>query len=119
MVEITSNIWGTKFKIHGLDASLPPLLGQVGNFLWFFKDGDDTLDDNDDYDDGTGDRTNDGTDDDDNDDDCLDASLPPLLGLVGWTALTLIEHLFISSFLSSYIIYHVQLQGPPYKFDSN
>ena len=29
MVEITSNIWGTKFKIHGLDVSLPPLLGQV------------------------------------------------------------------------------------------
>ena len=29
MVEITSNIWGTKFKIHGLDISLPPLLGQV------------------------------------------------------------------------------------------
>ena len=26
MVEITSNIWGTKFKIHGLDSSLPPLL---------------------------------------------------------------------------------------------
>jgi len=29
MVEITSNIWGTKFKIHGLDISLPPLLGQI------------------------------------------------------------------------------------------
>jgi len=29
LVEITSNIWGTKFKIHGLDASLPPLLGQI------------------------------------------------------------------------------------------
>ena len=34
MVEITSNIWGTKFKIHGLDASLPPLLGQVGLFTY-------------------------------------------------------------------------------------
>jgi hypothetical protein len=31
MVEITSNIWGTKFKIQGLHTSLPPLLGQV---LW-------------------------------------------------------------------------------------
>ena len=30
LVQITSNIWGTKFKIHGLDRSLPPLLGQVG-----------------------------------------------------------------------------------------
>ncbi len=29
MVEITSNIWGTKFKIQGLHTSLPPLLGQV------------------------------------------------------------------------------------------
>lgn len=29
MVEIRSNIWGTKFKIHGVDLSLPPLLGQV------------------------------------------------------------------------------------------
>ena len=29
LVQITSNIWGTKFKIHGLDRSLPPLLGQV------------------------------------------------------------------------------------------
>lgn len=29
MVEITSNIWGTKFKIHGLHMSLPPLLGQI------------------------------------------------------------------------------------------
>ena len=29
LVEIRSNIWGTKFKIHGVDLSLPPLLGQV------------------------------------------------------------------------------------------
>ena len=29
MVEISSNIWGTKFKIHSLDISLPPILGQV------------------------------------------------------------------------------------------
>jgi len=29
MVEIRSNIWGTKFKIHGIDISLPPLLGQI------------------------------------------------------------------------------------------
>ena len=35
MVEITSNIWGTKFKIHGLDISLPPLLGQVNIYdVW-------------------------------------------------------------------------------------
>jgi hypothetical protein len=33
MVEITSNIWGTKFKIQGLHTSLPPLLGQVP-VLW-------------------------------------------------------------------------------------
>ena len=33
MVEITSNIWGTKFKIHGLDISLPPLLGQVNIYV--------------------------------------------------------------------------------------
>ena len=29
MVEVSSNIWGTKFKIHGIDLNLPPLLGQV------------------------------------------------------------------------------------------
>ena len=29
MVEVRSNIWGTKFKLHGIDSSLPPLLGQV------------------------------------------------------------------------------------------
>ena len=28
-MEITSNIWGTKFKIHGLATYLPPDLGQV------------------------------------------------------------------------------------------
>ncbi|KAG8221958.1 hypothetical protein J437_LFUL007799 [Ladona fulva] len=29
LVEVTSNIWGTKFKIHGLAPSLPANLGQV------------------------------------------------------------------------------------------
>lgn len=29
LVEVTSNIWGTKFKIHGLAASVPANLGQV------------------------------------------------------------------------------------------
>jgi hypothetical protein len=29
MIELISNIWGTKFKIQGLHTSLPPLLGQV------------------------------------------------------------------------------------------
>lgn len=29
MVEVTSNIWGTKFKIHGLDKTVPANLGQV------------------------------------------------------------------------------------------
>ncbi|KAF2363616.1 Tubby C-terminal [Trinorchestia longiramus] len=29
LVEVTSNIWGTKFKLHGVAASLPPNLGQV------------------------------------------------------------------------------------------
>ncbi|XP_023327831.1 tubby-related protein 4 [Eurytemora carolleeae] len=29
MVEISSNIWGTKFNIHSLDISLPPILGQI------------------------------------------------------------------------------------------
>ncbi|CAG7820420.1 unnamed protein product, partial [Allacma fusca] len=29
LVEVTSNIWGTKFKIHGLAPSLPDNLGQV------------------------------------------------------------------------------------------
>lgn len=29
LVEVTSNIWGTKFKIHGLTDSLPANLGQV------------------------------------------------------------------------------------------
>ncbi|CAG9857566.1 unnamed protein product [Phyllotreta striolata] len=29
LVEVTSNIWGTKFKIHGLACSVPPNLGQV------------------------------------------------------------------------------------------
>lgn len=29
MVEVSSNIWGTKFKIHGIDLNLPPLLGQI------------------------------------------------------------------------------------------
>ena len=63
MVEITSNIWGTKFKIHGLDASLPPLLGQVGLFYLF--DDFDSFEDFDDFDDF--DSFNDGLDDDDDD----------------------------------------------------
>ncbi|XP_063906897.1 tubby-related protein 4 isoform X2 [Zophobas morio] len=29
LVEVTSNIWGTKFKIHGLASSVPANLGQV------------------------------------------------------------------------------------------
>lgn len=29
LVEVTSNIWGTKFKIHGLAKTLPANLGQV------------------------------------------------------------------------------------------
>ncbi|RZC42689.1 tubby-related protein 4, partial [Asbolus verrucosus] len=29
LVEVTSNIWGTKFKIHGLATSVPANLGQV------------------------------------------------------------------------------------------
>ncbi|KAJ8984756.1 hypothetical protein NQ317_005021 [Molorchus minor] len=29
LVEVTSNIWGTKFKIHGLASSIPENLGQV------------------------------------------------------------------------------------------
>ncbi|KAL5284027.1 TULP4 family protein [Megaselia abdita] len=29
LVEVTSNIWGTKFKIHGLDKTVPANLGQV------------------------------------------------------------------------------------------
>ncbi|XP_047740255.1 uncharacterized protein LOC125179115, partial [Hyalella azteca] len=29
LVEVTSNIWGTKFKLHGVASSLPPNLGQV------------------------------------------------------------------------------------------
>lgn len=29
LVEVTSNIWGTKFKIHGLTGSVPANLGQV------------------------------------------------------------------------------------------
>ncbi|KAL3280347.1 hypothetical protein HHI36_017836 [Cryptolaemus montrouzieri] len=29
LVEVTSNIWGTKFKIHGLPASTPANLGQI------------------------------------------------------------------------------------------
>ncbi|KAK9882860.1 hypothetical protein WA026_023555 [Henosepilachna vigintioctopunctata] len=29
LVEVTSNIWGTKFKIHGLPSSTPANLGQV------------------------------------------------------------------------------------------
>ncbi len=29
LVEVTSNIWGTKFKIHGLAKNLPANLGQV------------------------------------------------------------------------------------------
>lgn len=29
LVEVTSNIWGTKFKIHGLADSIPANLGQV------------------------------------------------------------------------------------------
>ena len=29
LVEVTSNIWGTKFKIHGLAPFLPTNLGQV------------------------------------------------------------------------------------------
>ncbi|CAG9817981.1 unnamed protein product [Phaedon cochleariae] len=29
LVEVTSNIWGTKFKIHGLPSSVPANLGQV------------------------------------------------------------------------------------------
>ena len=28
-MEVTSNIWGTKFKIHGLDKTVPANLGQV------------------------------------------------------------------------------------------
>ena len=60
MVEITSNIWGTKFKIHGLDASLPPLLGQVRLFYGF--DDFDSFEDFDDFD-----SFNDGLDDDDDD----------------------------------------------------
>jgi hypothetical protein len=35
-VEITSNIWGTKFKIHGLDMNIPPLHGQL-NSTYSFK----------------------------------------------------------------------------------
>lgn len=29
LVEVTSNIWGTKFKIHGVNPALPDSLGQV------------------------------------------------------------------------------------------
>lgn len=29
LVEVTSNIWGTKFKFHGLADSVPANLGQV------------------------------------------------------------------------------------------
>ncbi|RXG58100.1 Tubby-related protein 4, partial [Armadillidium vulgare] len=29
LVEVTSNIWGTKFKLHGVAPSLPSNLGQV------------------------------------------------------------------------------------------
>lgn len=29
LVEVTSNIWGTKFKFHGLADSIPANLGQV------------------------------------------------------------------------------------------
>lgn len=29
LVEVTSNLWGTKFKIHGLAKTLPANLGQV------------------------------------------------------------------------------------------
>lgn len=29
LVEVTSNIWGTKFKLHGVASSLPANLGQV------------------------------------------------------------------------------------------
>ena len=36
MVEITSNIWGTKFKIHGLDMNIPPLHRQL-NSTYSFK----------------------------------------------------------------------------------
>ncbi len=32
MVGISSNIWGTKFKIHGLDTMLPAVIGQVKEF---------------------------------------------------------------------------------------
>lgn len=28
-MEVTSNIWGTKFKLHGVASSLPANLGQV------------------------------------------------------------------------------------------
>ena len=40
MVGISSNIWGTKFKIHGLDSMLPAVIGQVKNVIYNTKQND-------------------------------------------------------------------------------